>query len=567
MQQNFWRKIILNLKKQKIENEKKMGYNKRKFEIIKEFLSPNLFLDIRKLLKNKNNDSSQIKDLEREFGGKLRNLFENLGPVFVKFGQLLSTRRDIFSENIISELEKLQDDVKEEDFENIKEVFYKEFSKDIYDVFDEFEKKPLASGSIAQAHLATIKVGSLNRKVVVKVQRKNLDKRVKEDLIIMKDLYKKLESKLDGIESFNFGEIIEEFSLSLNKEIDFEVEKNNIKKYRKLNIKENDFLSPDVYDSYSSKKVLTLEYIEGKSIRSVFEKKSNKRKDMAQKIIEAYVNQMFTYGYFHADPHPGNIFVDKDLNIYLLDFGIVGNLSENYRYQIMKIFLGASFGEVKLITDAIIGMGLLEFDSKKIGDFEKRIQRLLDKYMVMSLNQMKLSDLITDFYTLLVDYSIRIPSELTSFAKTVLILEGLIEKLVYKESFLELALPIAKSMVFKIFSPDIVVNRLRPKMYDTYSLIKEFPHTSLNILRQLARGDFRIIDQKSEIERKSYEKIENQKSQAIIFLGLSIVIGFSLLSLSNLNLDQNILKAILILILSLGFFMAYIIIKNLYRKE
>ena len=544
-----------------------MGYNKRKFEIIKEFLSPNLFLDIRKLLKNKNKDSSQIRDLESEFGEKLRNLFENLGPVFVKFGQLLSTRRDIFSENIINELEKLQDDVKVEDFENIKEVFYKEFSKDIYDVFDEFEKKPLASGSIAQTHLATIKVGSIDRKVVVKVQRKNLDKRVKEDLIIMKDLYKKLESKLDGIESFNFGEIIEEFSLSLNKEIDFEVEKNNIKKYRKLNIKENDLLSPDVYDSYSSKKVLTLEYIEGKSIRSVFEKKSNKRKDMAQKIIEAYVNQMFTYGYFHADPHPGNIFVDKDLNIYLLDFGIVGNLSENYRYQIMKIFLGASFGEVKLITDAIIGMGLLEFDSKKIGDFEKRIQRLLDKYMVMSLNQMKLSDLITDFYTLLVDYSIKIPSELTSFAKTVLILEGLIEKLVYKESFLELALPIAKSMVFKIFSPDIVVNRLRPKMYDTYSLIKEFPQTSLNILRQLARGDFRIIDQKSEIERKSYEKIENQKSQAIIFLGLSIIIGFSLLSLSNLNLDQNILKAILILILSLGFFMAYIIIKNLYRKE
>ena len=544
-----------------------MGYNKRKFEIIKEFLSPNLFLDIRKLLKNKNNDSSQIKDLEREFGEKLRNLFENLGPVFVKFGQLLSTRRDIFSENIIGELEKLQDDVKEEDFENIKEVFYKEFSKDIYDVFDEFEKKPLASGSIAQTHLATIKVGSIDRKVVVKVQRKDLDKRVKEDLIIMKDLYKKLESKLDGIESFNFGEIIEEFSLSLNKEIDFEVEKNNIKKYRKLNTKENDLLSPDVYDSYSSKKVLTLEYIEGKSIRSVFEKKSNKRKDMAQKIIEAYVNQMFTYGYFHADPHPGNIFVDKDLNIYLLDFGIVGNLSENYRYQIMKVFLGASFGEVKLITDAIIGMGLLEFDSKKIGDFEKRIQRLLDKYMVMSLNQMKLSDLITDFYTLLVDYSIKIPSELTSFAKTVLILEGLIEKLVYKESFLELALPIAKSMVFKIFSPDIVVNRLRPKMYDTYSLIKEFPQTSLNILRQLARGDFRIIDQKSEIERKSYEKIENQKSQAIIFLGLSIIIGFSLLSLSNLNLDQNILKVILILSLSLGFFMAYIIIKNLYRKE
>lgn len=544
-----------------------MGYRKRKIEIIKKFLSPDLIFEIRKLLKNRGENSKEILDIESKFGQKLRSLFEDLGPVFVKFGQLLSTRRDIFSENIIIELEKLQDDVKEEDFENIKEVFYGEFSKDIYDVFDEFEKKPLASGSIAQTHLATIKVGSLERKVVVKIQRKDLDKNVKEDLKIMKDLYKKLETKLEGIQSFNLGEIVEEFALSLNREIDFEVEKNNIKKYRKLNVQKKDLLCPDVYDSYSSKKVLTMEYIDGESIRSVYEKRSDIRKDLAEKIIGAYVNQMFTYGYFHADPHPGNVFVDENLNIYLLDFGIVGNLSENYRYQIMKIFLGASFNEVKLITDAIIGMGLLEFDSKKIGDFEKRIQKLLDKYMVMSLNQMKLADLFRDFYTLLVDYSIKIPSELTNFGKTVLILEGLIEKLVYKESFLELALPIAKSMVFKIFSPDLVFDRIRPKIYDTYSLIKEFPQTSLNILRQLARGDFRIIDQKSEEERKSYEKIENQKSQALVFLGLSIIIGFSLLSLALLDFNKNILKAILITSLSIGFFTIFAIMKNLFRKE
>ena len=544
-----------------------MGYKQRKFEIIKKFLSLDLIFDIRKLLRNRGENSKEILELESKFGQKLRTLFEDLGPVFVKFGQLLSTRKDIFSENIIIELEKLQDNVKEEDFENIKEVFYGEFSKDIYDVFDEFEKKPLASGSIAQTHLATIKVGSFERKVVVKVQRKDLEKNVKEDLKIMKDLYKKLEIKLEGIKSFNIGEIVEEFALSLNKEIDFEVEKNNIKKYKKLNVQKKDLLCPDVYDSYSSKKVLTMEYIEGESIRSVYEKRSDIRKDLAEKIIGAYVNQMFTYGYFHADPHPGNIFVDENLNIYLLDFGIVGNLSENYRYQIMKIFLGASFNEVKLITDAIIGMGLLEFDSKKIGDFEKRIQKLLDKYMVMSLNQMKLADLIRDFYTLLVDYSIKIPSELTNFGKTVLILEGLIEKLVYKESFLELALPIAKSMVFKIFSPDLVFNRVRPKIYDTYSLIKEFPQTSLNILRQLARGDFRIIDQKSEEERKSYEKIENQKSQALVFLGISIIIGCSLLSLATLDFDKNILKAILIASLGIGFTMIFSIMKNLYRKE
>ena len=122
-------------------------------------------------------------------------------------------------------------------------------------------------------------------------------------------------------------------------------------------------------------------------------------------------------------------------------------------------------------------------------------------------------------------------------------------------------------MVFKIFSPDLVFNRVRPKIYDTYSLIKEFPQTSLNILRQLARGDFRIIDQKSEEERKSYEKIENQKSQALVFLGISIIIGCSLLSLATLDFDKNILKAILIASLGIGFTMIFSIMKNLYRKE
>lgn len=113
-----------------------MGYKKRKLEIIKKFISLNIILDGRKLLKNKGENSKDLSELESHFGKNLRSLFEELGPVFVKFGQLLSTRRDIFSENIITELEKLQDDVKEEAFENIKEVFYEEFSKDIYDVFD-----------------------------------------------------------------------------------------------------------------------------------------------------------------------------------------------------------------------------------------------------------------------------------------------------------------------------------------------------------------------------------------------------------------------------------------------
>lgn len=544
-----------------------MGYNKRKIDIARKFLNLNLLMDAREVFKKKSEQTQ--KDIEREhrFGKNLRILFEDLGPVFIKFGQLLSTRRDIFSENIISELEKLQDEVKEEDYDHIREVIEDQFGKKIEEIYDEFDQKALATGSIAQTHLAYIKIGASRKKVVVKVQRKDIEKRVKEDLDIMTDLYKRLERQLEAIKSFNLGEIIEEFKLSLNKEIDFNIEKENIKKYRALNTKDDDLKAPDVYESYCREKVITMEYIVGESVRSIYNKRSDIRKKVGEDIIKGYVNQIFSYGYFHADPHPGNIFVNDELEIYLLDFGIVASLSENYRYQIMKVFLGASFNEVKMITDAIIGMGLLEFDTKKILDFEKRVQRLLDKYMVISLKQMKLADLIKDFYTLLVDYSIKIPSELTNFAKTIFTLEGLIEKLVYKESFIELALPIAKNMVFKLVSPNIMSDRLRPKLYDTYSLIKEFPQNSLNILRQLVNGDFRLISQKSIEERKSYESVENKKSQALIFLGLSLILSTTIIGLIIIGRKTRAMEAFLIVLLSLSLIMAFGILVNIFRKE
>lgn len=544
-----------------------MGYKKRKLKIIEKFLTPSLILDARKVFSRKDGKTSKDEETEIRLGKNLRLLFENLGPVFIKFGQLLSTRRDIFPENIISELEKLQDDVKEEDFSHIKEVIEDEFKKDMGEIFYDFDKKPLATGSIAQTHLAYIKIGSSKKKVVLKVQRKGIGKRVKEDLEIMTDLYKRLEKRIKLIKSFNLGEIIEEFSKSMQDEIDFEKEMENIKKYKSLNILKDDLKAPKVYEEFCKKKVLCMEYIDGKSIRSIYNKGPDKRKKIGERIIRAYANQIFSYGFFHADPHPGNIFVKKDLEIYLIDFGIVENLSENYRYEIMKIFLGASFNEVKMITDAIIGMGMLEFDSKKISSFEKRVQKLLDKYMTMSLNQMRLRDLIKDFYALLVDYSIKIPSELTNFAKTVFTLEGLIEKLVYKESFIELSLPIARSMVFKFLDPNLLVDRLRPKFYDSFTLIKEFPQASLNILRQLVSGDFRLINEKSIKERKSYERAEDKKSQGLIFLGLSIIVAVSIIGLINLGYRTNIMEAFLIILLAISLTSALAIFINIFKRS
>lgn len=543
-----------------------MTYRKRKYEIVKKFMNPELIRDMRLVFGKDRNNRKEDKEREIRLGQNLVTLFEDLGPVFIKFGQILSTRRDIFSDNIIDELEKLQDDVKEEDFSYIKETIEEEFARDIEDIFVEFDRKALATGSIAQTHLAYIRIDDSVKKVVVKVRRKDIEKRVSEDLTIIRDLYRKYQNKLNFIESFDLGEVLEEFGKTLRKEIDFKNEKENILKYREDNQRSSDLSSPAVYENYCGKSVLTIEYINGKTIRSSYDKDPDTRKSLAKKIIKAYTNQMFSYGFFHADPHPGNIFVDSDDNLYLIDFGIVSTLSENYRYQIIKIFLGASLNEVSLVTDAIIGMGLLAFDSKKIPIFERRIQKLLDKYMAMNISQLKLVELIEDFYRLLVDFSIKIPSELTNFGKTVLTVEGLIEKLVPEESFIALAIPLARPMALKLLSPDIVSNKILKNTYDSASFINELPKASLNILRQLERGDFAIEQKRSDKDLQLFEKIEKRKVNAVVFIGICLIISSSILSLALIGLNNKDIRFLIILILTISSIFSLYLLKSLLKN-
>lgn len=544
-----------------------MTYRKRKFEIVRKFMNPELIKDMRIVFARDKDKRRPDKEREIRLGQNLVALFEDLGPVFIKFGQILSTRRDIFSDDIINELEKLQDDVKEEDFSYIKEIIEEEFARDIEDIFVEFDRKVLATGSIAQTHLAYIRTDDSVKKVVVKVRRKDIEKTVSEDLSIIRDLYRKYQNKLNFIESFDLGEVLEEFGKTLRKEIDFKNEKENILKYREDNQRSSDLSSPDVYENYCGKSVLTIEYINGKTIRSSYDKDPEIRKALAKKIIKAYTNQMFSYGFFHADPHPGNIFVDSENNLYLIDFGIVSTLSENYRYQIIKIFLGASLNEVSLVTDAIIGMGLLAFDSKKIPIFERRIQKLLDKYMAMNISQLKLVELIEDFYRLLVDFSIKIPSELTNFGKTILTVEGLIEKLVPEESFIALAIPLVRPMALKLLSPDIVSNRILKNTYDSASFIKELPKASLNILRQLERGDFALVQRKGEKEMDLYKKVEEKKSISLIFLAFALILSSTILALSLLGIRSKYFLIFLGLSLLISFLAIIVLLVRIFRDK
>lgn len=544
-----------------------MNYSKRKLEIARELIKSGTLEFFNELVSNKIRYGKFTIDKKKEieYAKNLRLALENLGPVFVKFGQFLSSRRDIFSDTIVRELEKLQDDVGSLDFLKIEKTLVEEFEKPLDEVFLSFDKDPMASGSIAQVYHGTIRKDGQIREVCIKVLRNDIEKIIETDTKIMVDLAQKYWNDKVKTKSFDLVKVIEEFRKSLFKEINFINEANNLKKFYELNKNDTYVSSPLVYEDFSTSKVLTMEYIDGHSIRKIFSYPNEEKKKISEKLVYSYVNQCFSYGFFHADPHQGNIFIDDEKKIYLLDFGIVGSLSENYRFQIMKIFVGSSFNQVKLISDAVIKMGLIKANFNRIVEFENRIQDILDSYLTLSLHEIKISDLIEDFFNILYDFDIQIPAELTLFGKTIFTLEGLVAGLVDNQSFAELAYPIAKKLMIKLVRPKNFIDRAMPRIYDMFTLMKDYPQASLSILRQLSSGNFELVIKKDNDQIHREEKYRKKKSLGLVFLGLCLILASLILALAISGFNFFRIKSIVTLVVGglsvIIAFIAYKIIK------
>lgn len=553
----------------------RIDYNKRKLQIIKAFVKSGLLKAIKRSISTQNDilkDSYKNKKQEKRLGQNLRIALEELGATFIKLGQMMSTRRDVFSKEVICELEKLQDNVYPASFCEVKEVIEEEFDDKLENIFFDFLKIPEASGSIAQAHKAYIKKDGEIIEVCIKVQRQNILKEINLDLKILDELFDKIEKYTDIEEYMDIKKILREFKNNLFFELDFNIEKNNLIRFDRYNKRDKYLHYPKVFEEYTTKKVLTMQYIDGVSIKN-FDLLNYKpdKEQLANRLVYSYVNQFFRDGYFHADCHPGNIFVLENNHLALIDFGIVGKLSDNYRYQIMKMFMGITYDKTTIIVDAIIGMGLLKASEVNIKSFKGSLQQILDKYLDLSLHQMKLTDILTEFIELLKEYKIQIPSNLFNFVKTVIILEGVIESLVEDQSLVELAYPIAKKIHSRLFTMEMIKQRAFPKIYDVYSIIKELPESSLNILRQISDGSINFKIEKSKKDLIEERRIQNQKNFSIFFLSFIILLSSTLISLSILGYSSifiiRILKFLLVFSIFIILLMCLSILFGFIRKD
>ncbi|NLD49023.1 MAG: 2-polyprenylphenol 6-hydroxylase, partial [Clostridiaceae bacterium] len=458
-------------------------------------------------------------------GQRLRLALEELGPTFIKLGQIISTRPDILSPDIIRELEKLQDSVPPISFEEVKNVIEAELNDSLYNIFLNFEERPLAAASIAQVHPARLLSG---RQVVVKVQRPDIENIIDVDVKILKDIAYFIDHHTKYGNLYDFGKMVEEFENTLKNEMDFMIEGDNTETFRK-NFKNDKYATfPYISWIHTTKRVLTMELVDGIKLNDfeALEKAGLDRKIIARNLTSSIFNQILRDGFFHADPHPGNIMVLENNTIAFLDLGMVGKLSENRKNQFLKMLMGITLKNSKLIIEGIVNLDAVKttINMKKL---EKEIDILRDKYLSIPLSEIKMGDAFNQIFSLAFSYNIVIPNEFTMLAKTLITLEGIVEKLDPDLSVLEIAEPITEKLMIRLFSPEKLGKEVLSELMDYGNLTRKFPSYMLGLLEKAENDDISIGLKFKDFEKiiKLTNKISNRLSFSIILLAVCIVIA------------------------------------------
>lgn len=462
---------------------------------------------------------------EKPAGERIRLILEELGPTYIKLGQMMSTRPDIIPSTIILELEKLQDKVREISFDEVKAIIEDEFELPLEELFREINPVPIAAASIGQVHKAILPSGEV---VAVKVQRPNITKTIDTDLEILRNLARMVEKRYKWAQEYGICDIMDEFALSLNRELDYGIEGRNAEKIAEQFKDDDTIRVPAVYWEYSTKKVLTMEYVEGIKINDVqsLDEIGFDRCLLSERFTEAMMKQILLEGLFHADPHPGNVFVQPGNRLVFLDFGNIGRLNAQMKYEFASMLVALRRGNTDFVVRSIIKIGVTP-DDINYGQLKADVQEFIDDYYGQNLNAISLSDLVNDFFTLIYLHHIRIPSDLTMLGKTFLAVEGVVETLYPEYNILDVIEPFGDHLVKERLKPKNIAEMVFNKVVDYSDFLSEMPRSLKDLTNKLKDGKFSVQIKVPQLDTflAKMDKMANQLSYAIILLSFSIIMA------------------------------------------
>ncbi|MCM3690153.1 ABC1 kinase family protein [Neobacillus niacini] len=479
----------------------------------------------------------------RTTGERIRMFLEELGPTFVKIGQIASTRPDIIPADILQELVKLQDNVSLFSFNEVRRIVEEELADSLENSFAEFSEIPLAAASIGQVHHAVLLTGE---PVAVKIQRPNIMRVIDTDLEILQDLARLAESRIDWVERYQIRTIIEELSRSLREELDYENEGRNAEKIAKQFMNDSKVRIPKVFWEYSTKKILTMEFIDGIKLNEIekLQQEGHDTKVLGEKIVNAIFHQILIDGFFHGDPHPGNIVALPGQVVAFMDFGMVGRITPEMRAHIASFVIALMRKNTSEVVRALTNMGLVP-DEVNVKQLHSDVDKLREKYLDVPFSQMSIGNAVNELFAVAYRHKIMIPTDLTILGKTLLTLEGTVEKLNHEISILAVAEPFGKQLLIDRFKPKNMAEYAWSNFTEYGDILQEFPKTIKDFTAVMKKGKMKIEITTPEMEPVLHKlnRISNRLSFSIILLSFSIIlvgviIGASLSGQTSILLDK-----------------------------
>lgn len=468
---------------------------------------------------------------------RLRRVLEELGPSFIKLGQLMSTRADIFPPEYIQELKKLQDRIPPIDFKEIKAVIESELKRPLAEIFDAFEPVAIAAASVAQVHLARLKTGE---KAAVKVIRPGIDKKIREDIGLMYYFAEKIEQSSEIGRIVGAVNLVKEFERNIFRELDMFTEAGSIERFA-ANFKDAEELYiPTVYWDYTSRSVLTMEHIDGIKMDRVEEMKAHgiDPREIAMIGLRSFSRQLMDFGLFHADPHPGNTIVMYDGRVSLVDFGIIGYLDEEAMLQIANIFLGFAEHDYDLIMEAFEDAGLINPDDMDLRSFRTDLKDISEPFYGRSLQTISVKDVYDQMMQLVLKYRIRLPRNLLLLLKTFIQTEALGKILGSDASILEVTRPYAQNLLQRGYEARKMMRTIGQEARRMSGYMRMLPKFLHDILRAAAGGKHRI-----EVWHDGFQQFDDKIEKGINRLTIGLIISASVIAGSLiLNSSQKVIE-------------------------
>lgn len=458
---------------------------------------------------------------------RIRCATEELGPTFVKFGQIMSLRPDLLPNELLTELEKLQEDVPSFELADVELMIEKSLGEPIKEVFSVFDVEPIAAASLSQVHRAVLKHDG--HIVSVKIRRPGIVKMIQSDLDILETLAGFLDQKFDGLRTYDLPELVNVIRINLTKELDFNIELRNMKIARSY-ASETEIYIPKAYEEYSSEKLLVMEFVQGAKFKEVGPGSKYDAERLAKQGLHAAVKQILEDGFFHADPHPGNLLVTEDINLCIIDWGMVGRLTEKDRFELIDLLKAVVDKDSDALVHSLLRVCQARGKSIHPRAMERELLDILDTYYAVPIKDMDLGQLLISLTRLIRNHQLRLPPDLVIMIKALVTAEGSARQAYPELNVISEIEEYVTHLAAQRFSPEIMWRNLRNTFSSIWASQRDIPRQIQQIISKLDRGDLGFHLQLDKLEQlvNTLESASNRLTTGIItgaiIMGSSMII-------------------------------------------